>query len=80
MDAVGLVFSLLSSFLLLIPLIKILRKAGYSGWWGLMMFVPLLNIIMLYVFAYADWPTLRNDRNDHFGIPHAGADYLGERK
>ena len=39
----------------LLPIIKILHKAGYSGWW----FIPLVNIIFLWVFAYADWPSLR---------------------
>ena len=43
-----------------IPVVKILQKAGYSGWWCLIVFVPLLNIIMLYVFAFADWPALRS--------------------
>jgi hypothetical protein len=32
-----------------LPLVKILQKAGYSGWWSLIVLVPLLNIIMLYV-------------------------------
>jgi uncharacterized membrane protein YhaH (DUF805 family) len=43
-----------------IPVVKILQKAGYSGWWCLIAFVPLVNIIMLYVFAFADWPALRS--------------------
>jgi hypothetical protein len=37
-----------------IPAVKIVQKAGYSGWWV----VPLVNIIMLWVFAFADWPSL----------------------
>lgn len=42
-----------------IPVVKILRKAGYSGWWSLILLIPLVNIIMIYVFAFADWPALR---------------------
>jgi O-antigen/teichoic acid export membrane protein len=38
---------------------RVLNRAGYSRWWVLMMFVPLLNLIMLWVFAYADWPVSR---------------------
>ncbi len=45
-----------------IPVVKILQKAGDSGWWCLIAFVPLVNIIMFYVFAFANWPALR-DRN-----------------
>jgi uncharacterized membrane protein YhaH (DUF805 family) len=43
-----------------VPVVKILRKAGYSGWWCLIAFVPIVNIIMFYVFAFADWPALRS--------------------
>jgi uncharacterized membrane protein YhaH (DUF805 family) len=42
----------------IVPPIKILSKAGYSGWWVLLLFVPLVNIIVLWVFAFADWPIL----------------------
>jgi len=43
----------------LVPIIKILRKAGYSGWWCILLFIPLVNIVFLWIFAYADWPSLR---------------------
>jgi uncharacterized membrane protein YhaH (DUF805 family) len=42
----------------LIPAIKILHKAGYSGWWCLLLFVPVVNIVMYWVFAFARWPNL----------------------
>ena len=35
----------------------IVRKAGFSPWWGLLSIVPLVNIAMLFVFAYSKWPT-----------------------
>ncbi len=38
------------------PVIKILRRAGYSEWWSLLLFVPVLNIAGLWWFAYARWP------------------------
>jgi hypothetical protein len=43
----------------LVPLVMIIRKAGYNGFWVLLLFVPLVNIIMLWVFAFAKWPSLR---------------------
>jgi hypothetical protein len=46
----------------LVPLVMIIRKAGYNGWWILLLFVPLVNIIMLWVFAFADWPSQRGGR------------------
>ncbi|HWE92224.1 MAG TPA: hypothetical protein VG317_22355 [Pseudonocardiaceae bacterium] len=47
---------------LLIAYITIIRKAGYSGWWVLLMFVPLVNVIMLFVFAFSEWPVVREAR------------------
>ena len=35
---------------------RILNRAGYSRWWLLTVAVPLLNLIMLWVFAFANWP------------------------
>jgi uncharacterized membrane protein YhaH (DUF805 family) len=39
--------------------IKIISRAGYSGWWVLVMFVPVLNVVMLLIFAYKQWPIQR---------------------
>jgi hypothetical protein len=36
----------------------IARKAGYSRWYGLLMVVPLVNIVLIWIFAYAKWPAL----------------------
>jgi len=38
---------------------RILHKAGYSRWWVALLFIPLVNIIMIWVFAFADWPNLK---------------------
>ena len=42
--------------LVIVPLWRICTRAGFSGWWSLLVVVPLLNLIMLWVFAYAKWP------------------------
>ena len=39
--------------------VRILRKAGYSGWWSLLAVVPLLNIAMIWVFSFSEWPALK---------------------
>ena len=39
--------------------VRILRKAGYSGWWSLFTLVPLFNIAMIWVFSFSDWPALK---------------------
>jgi len=38
---------------------RIANKAGYSRLWVLLMFIPLVNIIMIWVFAFANWPNLK---------------------
>ena len=36
----------------------IATKAGYSRWWSLLMLVPIVNLITVWVFAFANWPKL----------------------
>ena len=42
-----------------VPMWKILRRAGHSGWWVIAYFIPLVNIIAIWVFAFAPWPALQ---------------------
>ncbi len=35
---------------------KIFSKAGYSGAMGLLMFVPIANIVVLCILAFGEWP------------------------
>jgi hypothetical protein len=35
---------------------KISGRAGYSPWMGLIMLVPIANIVILYMFAFKTWP------------------------
>ena len=37
---------------------RILKKAGYSRWWALLLFVPIINLVAIWVFAFAKWPRL----------------------
>jgi len=51
--------------ILLIPLIAIWRivaRAGYPGAWSLLLFIPLVNLVALYVFAFTEWPLERQAR------------------
>jgi hypothetical protein len=52
-----------------IPIVQILRRAGHSGWWAIIAFVPLLNLIGLWVFAFARWPNLDDRPAGHSGGP-----------
>jgi hypothetical protein len=39
-----------------IPIARILNRAGRSRWWTIVAFVPLLNLVGLWVFAFMRWP------------------------
>ena len=43
----------------IVATVKVITKAGYSGWWILASFVPLLNFVMFLVFAFSKWPIER---------------------
>ncbi len=46
---------------LLIPYIRIFGKAGFSPALGILMVVPLVNLVMLYYLAFAEWPALKKN-------------------
>ncbi len=53
------VFGLILLIIVIIALIifaLIVKKAGYSGWWALMILIPVINLAMIWVFAFAEWP------------------------
>jgi len=41
---------------IIVPCWRIVSRAGYSGAWSLLALVPLLNVILLWVFAFVRWP------------------------
>lgn len=45
--------------LFVIPYWKIWQRTGHSGAWGLLMIVPLANVVSLWVLAFKEWPALR---------------------
>jgi len=56
---IGLGSVIIILLLIAIPILlfaPIARKAGYSGWWSLLMIIPLVNLVMIWVFAFAKWP------------------------
>jgi uncharacterized membrane protein YhaH (DUF805 family) len=53
--------TLLALVLLAVPIWmigRVLRRAGYSAWWALLVLVPLVNLVALWVFAYVRWPAV----------------------
>lgn len=55
----GPLWMLIVAALVVLPFWRLFEKAGYSGWLGLLMLVPLVNILALYFLAFTDWPVQR---------------------
>ena len=59
-----LVILFVSIFTCILPVIafwKICSKAGFPGALGLLMIIPIVNIILPLYLAFAEWPALRGD-------------------
>ena len=56
----AIIMPLLFIILVAVPAANILHRAGRSRWWTIIAFVPLLNLIGLWVFAFSRWPKLAN--------------------
>ena len=54
---------------------KIFAKAGYSGLMGLLMFIPIINIILLLILAFGEWPIHRELRLLRERAPQANVYY-----
>jgi hypothetical protein len=42
--------------LFLVPAWRIAAKAGFPGALSLLLIVPLLNIVLIWIFAFIKWP------------------------
>lgn len=42
------------------PIGRILRRIGFSPLWSVLVFVPILNLLALWIVAMADWPKQAN--------------------
>ncbi len=40
----------------LYPLGRILGRIGFSPLWSIVAFIPVVNLIALWLLAFADWP------------------------
>jgi uncharacterized membrane protein YhaH (DUF805 family) len=42
----------------LVPIAQIVHRAGFSRWWCVLSIIPLINFILLWVFAFVRWPAI----------------------
>ena len=41
-----------------VPFWMICTKAGFPGWYSLAVLLPVLNVVLLFYLAFAEWPAL----------------------
>jgi len=44
----------------LVPVTQILRRTGFSGWLCVLALIPMVNLVLFWVFAFAPWPRDRS--------------------
>ena len=42
----------------LVPVARVLRRAGFSSVWCVLSVIPLVGLIGLWVFAFIPWPAI----------------------
>lgn len=62
-----LIFVVLPAVLMLWGAWTGVQRAGFSGFWALLLLVPLVNMIMIYVFAFSTWPIERGNETGGAG-------------
>jgi drug/metabolite transporter (DMT)-like permease len=60
--------------------VRIIQKAGYSGWYVLLGLVPVVNVVMFFVFAFAEWPTTRELKAARSQLAYAGTAQLSSNR
>jgi hypothetical protein len=54
------IWQLLILVILVVPFWQIFKRAGFSPWLSLVMFIPVVNLVALYMLAFASWPALKS--------------------
>ena len=51
---------LATSLVVMWPAGRVCRRAGFSAWLGVLVMVPVANVLLLWFIALADWPSSRS--------------------
>ncbi len=55
---------LVIAIVVVIPAWRICQRAGFPGWMGTLILIPFVNLVLLYVIAFADWPVDKMETGD----------------
>ena len=45
----------------ILAVIRIIQRAGYSGWWILITLIPGVNLLALWYFGFGPWPAISSN-------------------
>lgn len=60
---IELIIFFIGILLTILPIWRILSRTGHSGALALLAFVPVVNWVALYVFAFGRWPAVDDRRS-----------------
>jgi hypothetical protein len=43
------------------PIGRTLRRLGFSPFWSVLVFIPVVNLVSLWILAFSDWQSGKND-------------------
>lgn len=49
---------ILYASVIVIPFYQLWKRTGHNGWIALLMIIPIVNLVLLYVLAFKDWPAI----------------------
>ena len=61
---IELLLIIVMALVVVVPFWRIFAKAGFSGALSLLMFIPILNVVMIFFLAFAEWPALKEKKQD----------------
>jgi len=53
---------LVIGIVVVIPAWRICQRTGYPGWMGVLILIPIVNLVLLYFIAFSDWPVERSGK------------------
>lgn len=64
-----LIFLVVIAIPLLIAWVRIFTRIGWPAWLGILIVVPLVNLALILVMAFKEWPIEKRLRNAESGSP-----------
>lgn len=46
---------LMIAIVIVIPVWRICQRTGYPGWLGILILIPIANLVLLYFIAFSNW-------------------------